>query len=266
MILSMEMWEILAPAFVAGVIVASTHVPLGQEVLNRGIIFIDLAIAQIAALGAIFARFFFQDYASVIPWSFIFALMFALGAGFLFSWLERTMPKQLEALIGSCFVLSASMSILLLANDPHGGEYMHDMLAGQILWVNWQQLLITAITYVAILILWFRYKEKYKSLFYVLFPVAVTLSVKLVGVYLVFASLIIPAIGAVRYAGKKRLVMGYVIAICSFVCGIGFSVFLDLPSGPVIVCAFPIFAGLIYFVRWGFKTPQKDSSAFEMFE
>lgn len=245
MTLSPEMWGLLAPAFIAGLIVASTHVPLGQEVLKRGIIFIDLAIAQIAALGVVFAYVMFQAEDSIL--SVISALFFALAAGGLFAWLERIAPKHLEALIGSAFVLSASLAILLLANDPHGGEHMQDMLAGQILWVDWQQLLVTGVIYVGLLGAWFGLKHYRTKLFYVAFPIAITLSVQLVGVYLVFASLIIPALGTVRFKGTNRLWMGYMIATLSFAVGLYVSTLYDLPSGPVIVCCFPALALLFSF-------------------
>ena len=153
MVLSQEMLGLLAPAFIAGLIVAATHVPLGQEVLKRGIIFIDLAIAQIAALGVVFAHVMFQAQGGALP--ILFAMLFALGAGVIFAWLESKAPKHLEALIGTAFVLSACMAILLLANDPHGGSHMQDMLAGQILWVSWQQLATTAAIYAILLFIWF---------------------------------------------------------------------------------------------------------------
>ncbi len=240
MTLSPEMLGLLVPAFIAGLIVASTHVPLGQEVLKRGIIFIDLAIAQIAALGVVFAHVMFQAEDNLL--SVLCALLFALVAGGIFAWLERIAPKHLEALIGSAFILSASIVILLLANDPHGGEHMQDMLAGQILWVDWPQLLITGVIYTGLLCAWFGLKEYRLKLFYFIFPIAITLSVQLVGVYLVFASLIIPALGTVKLEGGKRLFSGYAIAALSFIFGLIISTWYDLPSGPVVVCCYSFFA------------------------
>jgi len=246
MTLSPEMLGLLAPAFIAGLIVASTHVPLGQEVLKRGIIFIDLAIAQIAALGAIFAHVIFFADGGIL--SVLSALFFALCAGGIFAWLEKIAPKHLEALIGSAFVLSACLAILLLANDPHGGQHMQEMLAGQILWVSWQQLVITGLVYAGLLFLWFRFQQHHSKLFYFIFPVAVTLSVQLVGVYLVFASLIIPALGTIKFQDNKRLLSGYLIAALSFTFGLVISTWSDLPSGPVIVCVYPVIA-LLFFLN-----------------
>jgi len=240
MILSPEMLGLLAPAFIAGLIVASTHVPLGQEVLKRGIIFIDLAIAQIAALGIVFAHIIFQAQDNTL--SLFFALLFALTAGGIFAWLEKISPKNLEALIGSAFVLSACLAILLLANDPHGGEHMQDMLAGQILWVSWQQLAVAGMVYAGLLFIWQYFKQHRSKLFYLVFPIAITLSVQLIGVYLVFASLIIPALGTAHFTGDKRLWIGYAIASMSFAAGLIVSTIYDLPSGPAIVCCYPIIA------------------------
>ena len=247
MIISPEMLGLLVPAFIAGLIVASTHIPLGQEVLKRGIIFIDLAIAQIAAFGVIFAHVIFKTEGGILP--ILSALLFALSAGSLFAWLEKISPNNLEALIGSTFVLSASFSILLLANDLYGGEHMQNMLAGQILWVNWQQLAVTGIIYIGLLSAWFSFKQRNTKLFYIIFPITITFSVQLVGIYLVFASLIIPALATVKFTGNKRLFIGYTIAILSFVTGLIISTLYDLPSGPTIVCLYPLWAMIFYFAK-----------------
>lgn len=241
---SMEMWGLLAPAFIAGLLIASTHVPLGQEVLKRGIIFIDLAIAQIAGLGVVTAHVFFDAYENWF--SMFFALAFALGAGGVFSWLERRTPQYQEALIGCAFVLSASLIILLLANDPQGGEHMRDLLAGQILWVSWSQIALTGGVYALLLAIWF----KKRSLFFLVFPITVTLSVQLIGVYLVFASLIIPALGTVKIPESKKLIAGYTIATLAFAGGLIVSTVYDMPSGPVIVCAYAVVSLLCFMKKW----------------
>lgn len=237
MILSFDMLGLLAPAFFAGLIVASTHVPLGQEVLKRGIIFIDLAIAQIAALGMIFAHVVFASEGGMLP--LVMAMAFALCAGALFAMLEKIAPDKLEALIGCTFVISACLSILLLSQNPHGGEHMQDLLAGQILWVDWRHVLLVGCVYTLILVLWFLMRHHRKLLFFFLFPVTVTLSVQLVGVYLVFASLIVPALAT------NRLFRGYVIAALAFLSGLILSTIYDLPSGPAIVCCYPAIAFLL---------------------
>ena len=241
--MSLEMLGLLAPAFFASLIVAATHVPLGQEVLKRGIIFIDLATAQIAALGVVVGNVFFHAEEGLVP--VLLALLFALAGGGLFGLLERKAPKFQEAFIGCAFVISASLIILVLSGDPHGGEEVEGLLAGQILWVGWRQVLLTGAVYTAILFTWFGFKDKRAILFYVLFPVTITLSVQLVGVYLVFASLIIPAMGAALFAEAKKLAAGYAIAGLSAAAGLSLSVAADWPAGPTLVCSYALVAGLV---------------------
>ncbi len=243
-LISPEMLGLIAPAFCAGLVTALTHVPLGQEVLRRGIIFIDLAIAQIAALGVVVGAVVFQVQGIFV--SFFMALVFALAGGALFSLLEKKAVKHQEAFIGCAFIVSASLIMLLFAGDPHGGEQMRGLLAGQILWVSWKQVLVTAGIYVLILVIWFRFRRS--GQFYILLPVAVTLSVQLVGVYLVFTSLIVPALATGAFTGKKRLLVGYIIAAVAVVTGLGFSVLSDLPAGPVIVCAYAIVAAVFVLI------------------
>ena len=125
-------WSILGPAIVAGFLVLSTHVPLGQEVLKRGIIFIDLAIAQIAGLGVLAAGVMgWEDHLWAVQLSAISAAL--LASAFL-DWTEQRWPELQEALIGISFVLAATGSILLLAENPHGAQHLKDLLVGQILW------------------------------------------------------------------------------------------------------------------------------------
>ena len=245
--LSPEMLGLLAPAFFAGLAVAATHVPLGQEVLKRGIIFIDLAIAQIAALGVVVGGVLFHAEGGSL--SFILALLFALAGSALFGWLERTAPKYQEAFIGCAFVISASLILLLLAGDPHGGEEIQGLMAGQILWVSWKQVLLATLVYAGVLLAWFQFQGKRALLFYALFPVTITLSVQLVGVYLVFASLIIPALGAVRFSESKQLAVGYAIAVVSILTGLALSVAADLPAGPTLVCVYAIAAAMPWFFK-----------------
>ncbi|MGQ0527210.1 MAG: metal ABC transporter permease [Alphaproteobacteria bacterium] len=250
-LLSPEMLGLLAPAFFAGLAVSVIHVPLGQEVLKRGIIFIDLAIAQIAAMGVVCARIFLGiDYGST---PYFVALAFALLGSALFAWLGRKAPQYQEAFIGCSFVIAASLILIFLANDPHGGEQVEGLLAGQILWVGWQQTLMATALYAAAAVAWFLLPQRRHVLFYILFPVVVTLSVQLVGVYLVFASLILPALGAVPFSERHQLAAGYAIAFLAVLSGLIVSVIADLPAGPMLVCSFAALA----FVLSTFKALQK---------
>jgi len=240
---------IIAPAFVAGILVLLTHVPLGGQVLRRGIVFIDLAIAQIAALGVIIAGLMGLEQG----WSVQLAAGSAavLGA-FLLTWTEKRWPQVQEAQIGVLFVLAATGSLLLLAHNPHGGEHLRDLLAGQILWVRYEQLPAPAIATAFIALTVFLFKNRLNRLmFYLLFALAVTISVQLVGVYLVFASLIVPSLGVRNYPERRRLPLAYAIGIAGYAAGLLISTLFDLPSGALIVWCLALLAIAIYAVGPG---------------
>ena len=227
-------FSILAPAFLAGLLVLATHVPLGMRVLSRGIVFIDLAIAQIATLGVIAAdRLGFEPEGWVAQAAAVSAAL--LGA-LLLTWTEKRWPDVQEALIGVLFALAASGGMMLVANNPHGGEHLRDLLAGQILWVSYAQLLPVAALTAALLALWFGLGERLGRFgFYGLFAFAVTASVQLVGVYLVFASLIVPALACRFYPPRLRLAAAYAAGAAGYALGLVLSTWFDLPSGAVVV-------------------------------
>src|SRR6202049_458969 len=202
--------SILWPALIAGLLVVLSHVPLGQQVLSRGIVFIDLAIAQVAGLGVIATHSFGLGASGWTTQAA--AASAALAGALLLTWTERKRAEVQEALIGVLFVLASTAQILLLANDPHGGEDLKDLLAGQILWVSTQQLIRAAILTAIFLVVWFRWRQRIGRIgFYVLFALMVTVSVQLVGVYLVFTSLIVPAVATYRYPVRRQLALGYAL-------------------------------------------------------
>lgn len=230
--------NIIWPALIAGLLVLATHVPLGQQVLERGIVFIDLAIAQIAGLGVIAAA---SMGLPLNGWmTQIAAVSAALLGAVLLTWTERRAPRQQEALIGVLFILAACAGILLLAGNPHGGEHLKELLVGQILWVDTTQLLaLAAVTACLLLAIWRGWMQRLGRLgFYGFFAIAVTASVQLVGVYLVFSSLIIPALAS------KRVGVAYVIGACGYGLGLVLSAVFDLPSGAVIVWALAACGGV----------------------
>jgi zinc/manganese transport system permease protein len=230
---------------IAGCLVAVSHVPLGQQVLSRGIVFIDLAIAQVAALGVIVANRFALP---IEGWGAqAAAAAAALAGALLLTWTERRRPEVQEALIGILFVLASTAQILLLANDPHGGENLKDLLAGQILWVSNSQITRTAVLTTVFAVVWFAWREKMGRVgFYVLFALVVTASVQLVGVYLVFTTLIVPAVATYRHAPGRQLLYGYALAIGSYVVGLAASLVTDLPSSPMIVWAMGVLGLLVH--------------------
>jgi len=228
-------FNLIMPAFLAGVLVLSIHVPLGQEVLKRGIIFIDLAIAQIAALGVIAATVLGGELAS---WQTqLLAGLSALSGAIIIHYLEQSQKQNLEALIGLLFVLSASAGMILVSYAPHSDELLHDLLVGQILWVNSEQLLWVAALYIALLVTWFSINIRQRPIsFYLIFSLAITASVQLVGIYLVFASLIIPALTSHSFVRQKnKLMVAYTVGLSGYFVGLTASFALDLPTGAITV-------------------------------
>lgn len=243
--------SILGPALLAGLLVTATHVPLGRRVLQRGIIFLDLAIAQVAGLGLIIAYSFdWQPGGWQVQ---AVAVTAAILGVLLLHYTDQRWPKSQEALIGSLFVLASSGSILLLASNPHGGEQLKELLVGQILWVGYDQIIPVAVLYTAILTIWFGFSKHASSLpFYLLFAVTITASVQLVGIYLVFASLILPAL-ATRNLTKHALLYGYIISVTGYLLGLIMAALLDLPAGAMIVYSLAISALFLGWILVSYK-------------
>lgn len=238
-------WSLLAAPFAAGLLVLATHVPLGREVLRRGIIFIDLAIAQVAGLGVMVAQMLEWNHGnSDLDWpTQLTAAVAACAGALLLTWSGKRWPEIQEALIGLLFVFAACAGILLLAHNPHGGEHLKDMLAGQILWVTWAQLALPAVLYAIVLVLWNTVRQRFgDGGFYLLFALTVTFSVQLVGVFLVFASLIAPALASRNRARGKGLRFAYLIGALGYGIGLAASAWWDLPSGAAIVCVLCLLA------------------------
>ena len=224
--------SIILPALLTGLLVLTTHVPLGREVLKRGIIFLDIAIAQLAAMGVIIAHYIgLEDR----PWLMqLVAIACALGGALLLNFTERRYGELQEAIIGTVFVLAATAGFILLSTNPHGNEHLIDLLSGQILWVTYGQLVSLALISTIVLLIWFGLPQFRRTLgFYVLFAMAITASVQLVGIYLVFSSLIIPALAVSKF--KNALLWAYAIGVGGYLFGLLVSIRLDLPGGPAIV-------------------------------
>jgi zinc/manganese transport system permease protein len=246
----LELLDIVTPALLVGLMVASVHTPLGIEVLKRGIIFIDLAIAQIAGLGYIVVEMLSrtvygqQNHVHSDPTGFALgpslgALCFALIGGLIFRDIEKHFPKQQEAWIGVFFVLSASLSILVLTNNPHGDEELKHLLSGQILFASMRDVMLHLPLFIAILITWMVVPSVRKGVgFYFIFALTITASVQLIGIYVVFASLIVPAL--VTIGKTKRLVLAWLFSGTAVVVGIALSAIFDAPTGPVLVTTYAV--------------------------
>jgi len=233
--------DLLAWPFAVGLLVLATHVPLGRRVLARGIIFLDLAIAQLAVLGVVVAHAF--DLAASDWGTQAAAATAALSGAALLAGLERRWPAIQEALIGSSFVVGASLAVLLLAGDPHGGEHLGELLTGQLLWATRPQALWIAALYALLLAVMAWRRERLAGLpFYLVFALAITASVQLVGVYLVFASLILPALAVRGLAPARAVASGWLLGAAGYGAGLAISAGYDLPAGPAVVVALAVIA------------------------
>ena len=247
-------FSILGPAFFAGVLVLATHVPLGRQVLSRGIIFIDLAIAQAAGLGVIVAGVLGWDPHGVAAQGAAFGA--AILGALMLAWTDTRFAQVQEAIIGVFFVLCATGGLILLANNPHGGEELKDLLVGQILWVDIHNLLPAAVISTIVLFLWFGWRARLsRAAFYLLFALSVTVSVQLVGVYLVFASLIVPALATRRLSEKSSLAWAYALGAAGYLVGLAISALFDLPTGAVIVWSLAALAVIMSAIHSPTRTP-----------
>ena len=234
-------FDLLLWPFAVGVLVLATHVPLGRRVLARGIIFLDLAVAQFAVLGVVAAHAL--DLAADGWPTQLAAAGAALAGAALLAACERRWPAIQEALIGSSFVVAASLAVLLLAHDPHGGEHLAGLMSGQVLWATPAQAAqLAALTLLLGAILAWRGERLGGLGFYLVFALAITASVQLVGVYLVFASLILPALAVRGLPPRLALPAGWALGALAYAAGLIVSAAGDWPAGPAIVVALAVCA------------------------
>lgn len=254
-----EQLPFLVWPFIGLLCVAAVHVYLGIHVVERGVIFVDLALAQMAVLGAAVASFW--DFDPHAPGTYLFALgATVLGAAtFAITRSERDRIPQ-EAVIGIVYAVAAAATVLILNNAPHGAEHIRDVLVGQLLAVDEHDVLRLAVLYAGLAVLfrlWHRrllavsrtpHEERARGthvkawdfLFYLAFGVTVTVSVELCGVLVVFSYLIVPNVMALLFAGgvRARLALGWAFAALASAAGMLSSVWLSAPPGASVVCAF----------------------------
>jgi zinc/manganese transport system permease protein len=247
----------LLPAFLACLVLTGIHTYLGVHVISRGVIFVDIALAQIAALGMLTALMFgFEPEAQA---TYFFGLAFTfLGAGF-FAFFRDERVSQ-EAVIGVSFAVSSALAILVASKMPHGSEHLTFVLSGNILWVGWPLILKTALIYLLLGILHYFIREKlllvstdpaeakrrglklwfWDLIFYFSFGLVITSSVQMGGILLVFSFLIVPASCATLFFQRmrKKIFFGWAVGLATSALGIALSYFYDLPTGPTIVTAF----------------------------
>lgn len=266
----MEKLSVLLPPFVICVILTGIHGYLGIHVLARRVIFVDLAMAQIAALGTTFAFVYGNDPYS--PTSYFVSLGFTVLGAAVFA-LTRTRRERVpqEATIGLVYAIATAAAILLADRAAHGTEHLKNLLAGSIVWVTWPQILKTFLIYAALGTFHFVCRERFLAIsndpegaaargwnlrlwdffFYATFGVIITSSVQIAGILLVFCYLIAPAVFAVQFADTLggRLAIGWSVGVLASAVGLNYSYEADLPSGPAIIVVFAALLALSAMLR-----------------
>jgi len=254
--------QFLAAPFVASLILTGIHAYLGVHVVERGVIFVDLSLAQIAALGATIALL--MPFSTGDPHSgsvYWVSLLFTFIGAFIFSMIrvkDARIPQ--EAFIGICYAVASAASILAMSKATSESEHLKDMLVGNILAVSWHEVEKTAFLYGAIGLFHYVFRKQFLALsrnhhnpettglnyrvwdflFYASFGFVVTSSVSIAGVLLVFCYLIVPSVAAMLYAENigPRLAIGWTMGTVVSALGVWLSLQLDLPTGATIVCTF----------------------------
>jgi len=254
-----DFFQLMLAPFVACLILTGIHAYLGLHVIEREVIFVDLALAQLASFGATLG--FLWGFGLHSVEGYLIALVFTLcgAAVFAATRLRKPVVPQ-EAIIGVVYAVAAAASILVLSRAPEGGEELKALLVGHLLFVEWHEIAKIAVLYS--LIGWLHWKLRrplllisqdpdrafaqglkvrwWDFLFYATFGVVVTSSVEMAGVLLVFSFLIVPALcGALLAKGiSRRLAIGWAVGTATSVVGMAVSYYWDLPTGATVVCAF----------------------------
>lgn len=270
----MEALEFMAAPFAACLVLVGMHAYLGLHVLLREVIFVDLALAQIAALGSVVALVVTGHHPGT-PASFTYSLIFALIGAAIFS-MTRTRDGKVpqEAIIGITFVIASAATILVADRAPEGTEQIKDVLAGAILWVGWPRVVNLLLIYCGVGVFHYAFRRRFTLisedpnrafdegvnvrlwdfLFYASFAVVITLSVALAGVLMVFSYLVAPAIIALvcSPSWRVRILIASATGVLASALGLFASYQWDLPSGPAIVCALALL--LVLFGAWRVAT------------
>jgi zinc/manganese transport system permease protein len=256
--------EFLAAPFVASLILTGIHAYLGVHVVERGVIFVDLSLAQIAALGATISLLLpFSSGDPHAPEVYWISLAFTFIGAAIFS-LIRTRRARIpqEAIIGISYAVASAAAILAMSKSTSQAEHLKDMLVGNIIAVSWPDVLKTAGLYGMVGLFHYVFRKPFLAismnhdkaeagglnvrfwdfLFYASFGFVVTSSVAIAGVLLVFCYLIVPSVAAMLYADTigRRLAIGWTMGTVVSALGVYLSLVLDLPTGATIVCTFGI--------------------------
>lgn len=268
----MTIFDLLLPALAASLILSGIHAYLGLHVVERGVIFVDLSLAQMAALGATVAYLWGHDVHSNVAYACSLAFTFLGAALFAFTRAHRKTRIPQEAIIGIVYAVSAALTVLVMSKATQETEHLKEMLVGNILSVSWRELGKTALLYTAIGVFHYIFRDRFLTLsmneeeaerrgwnvrfwdflFYVSFGFMVTASVAIAGILLVFCFLIVPSVAAMLFSRRLgiRLAIGWSMGALVSAGGVALSFFLDLPTGATIVAAFGAALLLLAGLRW----------------
>lgn len=267
----MDVWQILLPAFVMSMLMIITHTYLGLHVLARGIIFVDLALAQIAALGASIAFLLGMEAHGIEAQAFAFGA--TLIAALVFTGLHKIPGKTArEVTIGCIYVVATALSLVILSRTAQGMEELKALFNGNILWVRWQEIGFVAVTYAVLVLIHALQRKHFYALsfeagyarrpsllwefvFFVSFAVVITLAVNIAGILLVFAFLIIPGFSASILVSTfgKRLVLGWLFGLLGSATGLWISFVADLPAGATVVALFGLLPMVALLLKYGIR-------------
>ena len=266
------MIELILPPFAAAMIILFTHAYFGLHVIQREVIFVDLALAQIAALGSTVAFMLGAAHGSME--GYLFSFVFTLIGALIFSVTRlEDSPVPQEALIGITFVVASAAVILLSSFSAEGTEHLRETLTGQLIWVTWPTVAKVALSYGAIGLFHYVLRrtmlaitfapDRVKRLktwdfvFYATFGVIITSSVHIAGVLMVFSVLVIPAVIAFFYARQfsKALLIAWTSGTVAIVSGLALSFTLDVTTGPVLVVCFGgvLLVALLFRSKYGVR-------------
>jgi zinc/manganese transport system permease protein len=268
----------LAAPFAASLILTGIHAYLGVHVVERGVIFVDLSLAQIAAFGTTVAYLMGYDLHSGTAYFFSLGFTFLGAAIFALTRVHRKTRVPQEAVIGIVYAVSAAAAILVMSKSTQETEHLKDMLVGNILSVTWPELGKIAVLYALVGLFHYLFRHRFllismdeaeaerrgwnirwwDFLFYVSFGFVVTSSVAVAGVLLVFCFLIVPAVTAMLFAERlgTRLAIGWSMGAAVSAGGVALSFLLDLPTGATIVATFGLALLLLAAVRGLFRRPR----------
>jgi zinc/manganese transport system permease protein len=279
--------ELLLPPFVAAMIILLSHAYLGLHVIQREVIFVDLALAQIAALGITVAFLMGAEHGSTMAYLFSVGFTILGALIFTFTRLDES-PVPQEAIIGITFVVASAAVILLASFSSEGTEYVKETLTGSLIWVTWPTVLTVAASYGVIGLFHYVMRRKMLAItwapervkhlrfwdfvFYATFGIVITSSVQIAGVLMVFSALVIPAVIAFFYARwfTSALLLAWASGTVAIVAGLWLSFAFDVTTGPVLVVTFGaiLLIAMVFRGRYGVRvrTPDQRGLRVRLFE